>query len=370
MDFKIILSGKEKVQILDRGFRLKLNKGPQGPNRKSYFTCVHSGCKARAGTEGELTLGGLTLVYHHVEQHTHHADFSKNLVAEKLYQFRSEAKENPDKTAKSVYEKLASEAINGVSTPDKQNVALHLPKFESVKDQHYRQRKKQRPNLPKTLKDVNIESYTNLTTTERGKPFYRGKTESGVELFMSDTQVEAALLSDTLFIDGTFSIAPEPFFQVVFLRGKVGENRFTLATALLPNKQEQTYVDMLMKVVETCEIDSEGNEGRSLNFEFAHSDCELGIVNAEKRVFPTCKPKSCRFHVVDAIRRFANNCGLRKVIKQRPDFKRFYGRIRQIFFYPPRLWPRVWKILLDQLEDDTKDLPEVQRFLTYMVRTF
>ena len=190
---------------------------------------------------------------------------------------------------------------------------------------------------------------------------------------MSESQIEAALLSDTLFIDGTFSIAPEPFFQVVFLRGKVGENRFTFATALLPNKQEQTYVDMLMKVVETCaEVDTEGHEleERRLNFEYAHSDCELGIVNAEKRVFPTCKPKSCRFHVVDAIRRFADNCGLRKVIKQRSDFKRFYGRIRQIFFYPPRLWPRVWKLLLAQLEDDTKDLPEVQRFLTYMVRHF
>ena len=98
MEFKAILSGKEKIQILDRGFRLKHNKGPQGPLKTSYFTCVFPGCKARAATTGELRIDGLTLKYHHVEQHSHHADESKNVVAEKLYEFRQEAKENPDKT--------------------------------------------------------------------------------------------------------------------------------------------------------------------------------------------------------------------------------------------------------------------------------
>ena len=44
MDFEVILSGKEKVQILDNGFRLKWNKEPQGPYNTSYFVCVAPGC--------------------------------------------------------------------------------------------------------------------------------------------------------------------------------------------------------------------------------------------------------------------------------------------------------------------------------------
>ena len=106
MEFKAILSGKEKIQILDHGFRLKHNKGPSGPYKTTYFTCVYPGCKARAATTGELALDKLTLKYHHIGQHSHHADASSNLVAEKLYQFRKEAKENPKKTAKSIYKKL------------------------------------------------------------------------------------------------------------------------------------------------------------------------------------------------------------------------------------------------------------------------
>ena len=108
-----------------------------------------------------------------------------------------------------------------------------------MKDQYYRIRKKQRPNLPKSIEDVDISSYAELTNTERGHPFYRGKTELGIELFMSDKQMEVASQATSLFVDGTFATCPEPFFQTVVLRAKVGENRYTIGTAFLPNKQEQ-----------------------------------------------------------------------------------------------------------------------------------
>lgn len=242
MDFKPIISGRSKIQILDKGFRLKLNKGPKGPMNTSYFTCVESGCKAKAATIGELTLEGLSLKFHRVEQHNHHSDVSKNIVADKLHEFRQRAIKNPDKTAKSVYDQLAAEAINSVGTPDKPHLASRLPKFRSVKDQHYRQRKKLRPNLPKTIDEVNISAYDDMTKTDRGHAFYRGKTPSAVELFMSEAQIDIAASSDSLFLDGTFAICPEPFYQVVFLRCKVGENRYTVGTAFLPNKRETTYL--------------------------------------------------------------------------------------------------------------------------------
>ena len=240
MEFKAILSGKDKIQILDKGFRLKCNQLPKGPLKTSYFTCVTPGCKAKAATLGDLNVADLSLKYHRVDQHNHPADVSKNIVAEKLHQFRDNAKNNPDKTAKSVYERLTSEAFNSVASPDKQELAAALPKFHNVKDQHYRQRKKLRPKLPKTLEEVDIASYGDLTLTERGHEFYRGKTDSGVELFISDTQVDILTTAETGFLDGTFITIPEPMFQGVFVRVKVGNNRYTVGAALLPNKQQKT----------------------------------------------------------------------------------------------------------------------------------
>ena len=140
MEFTPIITGRDAIQILDQGFRLKHNKGPQGPFNTSYFTCVERGCKAKAATTGEYTVDGLTLKYHRIEQHNHRASVEKNIVSEKMHQFRENATANPDKTAKSVYERLAAEAMNSVSTPDKPQLAVQLPKFKSIKDQHYRKR--------------------------------------------------------------------------------------------------------------------------------------------------------------------------------------------------------------------------------------
>ena len=91
MEFQKILSGKEKVQILHLGFRMKWNKGPQGPNHTTYFKCVEKSCKATLATLGELS-GELSLKFHHHEQHNHRADVSKNIVSATLHEFRGEVK--------------------------------------------------------------------------------------------------------------------------------------------------------------------------------------------------------------------------------------------------------------------------------------
>ena len=219
MDLKLIKSGREKIQILHHGFRLKRDKGPKGPHKTTYWACVVVGCKGRAATSGDLTLDDLSLKYHHVEHHNHHGDEAQNLVSEKLYEFREQAKTNPDKTAKSVYEKIVRETMNSVDTPEKANLAAKIPKFYSIKDQHYRQRAKLRPKLPQSLDEVDIPSYEDLITTERGYHFYRGQTPTTrVELFMSSAQIDIALESDTLFCDGTFSITPFPFYhRILFI---------------------------------------------------------------------------------------------------------------------------------------------------------
>ena len=142
---------------------------------------------------------------------------------------------------------------------------------------------------------------------------------------MSDTQIAIASSSDTLFKDGTFSICPSPFFQVVFYSAKVGENTFPIATALLPNKLEATYRDVLELIRDVCE-----QNGKSVDFIYCHSDCEQGILNAVKAVFPNIQSRLCRFHVTDAIRRYANGIGLRSMIKRQKDLKDFYGRVQQM----------------------------------------
>ena len=129
MDFQKIQSGKEKTQILHLGFRLMWNKGPQGPNKTSYFKCVDKSCKATMATLGDLN-GDLSLKWHHHHVHNHRADVTQNVVSSTLNDFREEMNKNPDRAAKQLFEEVINSAMDtAVSTPDKLNLAKKLPTF-------------------------------------------------------------------------------------------------------------------------------------------------------------------------------------------------------------------------------------------------
>ena len=129
MDFKKILSGKDKPQILHLGFRLQLNKGPKGPNNTSYFRCVNKDCKATLATLGPIE-GDLTLKYHHHMLHNHRADVSGNIVSETMHEFRRDILQNPECSAKQLFENVSTKALESVSgTPNKLAVAKKLPTY-------------------------------------------------------------------------------------------------------------------------------------------------------------------------------------------------------------------------------------------------
>ena len=180
---------------------------------------------------------------------------------------------------------------------------------------------------------------------------------------MSAAQIDIALESDTLFCDGTFSITPFPFYQVFILRGKVGTNRYTIGTALLPKKREATYTELFQMMVDVVQRET----WKSLDFLFVHSDCEQAIINSVKAVFQNAQPKLCRFHVVDAKRRNFNKTGCRPLMKHRRDLGEFYARIWQIFFFPPSLWPRIWKLIYACLSQNSKENELIAKFVEYMV---
>ena len=146
------------------------------------------------------------------------------------------------------------------------------------------------------------------------------------------------------------------------MMGIVGENRFPIATALLPNKLQTTYREILEKLRDVCE-----ENNRPVDFVFIHSDCEVAIINSIKEVFPESQPKLCRFHITDAERRTLDKKGLRGFVHSNATFKRFYRRCLNIFFFPYHLWPRIWELMMNQLDAETKEFPGVSDFIDYVV---
>ena len=99
--------------------------------------------------------------------------------------------------------------------------------------------------------------------------------------------------------------------------------------------------------------------GKTLNFVYVHCDCEQAIINAVRAIFPDAEIKLCRFHIVDAVRRNFNSIGLRTLMKHLGDLRRFYARVGQIFFFPPSLWPIIWRLIVSLLTQESRDNPLV-----------
>ena len=71
---------------------------------------------------------------------------------------------------------------------------------------------------------------------------------------MSDVQVDILSNATSINIDCTFGIVPKPHNQVAFVNARIGENVYCVATALLPNKDGKTYLELLQKIRDVCTV--------------------------------------------------------------------------------------------------------------------
>ena len=255
MAFKAILSGKDKVQLLlEDGWRYVSNRKPTGPNSTAYYTCVQKTCPAKAATTGGPELDQIQLKYHAQlhRPHNHPPDKSENGAQEMLHNFREMARVNPEPPAKAVFEDIiAAKGAEGTDPATKETLDK-VGTFQNHRNMYYSIRTKSRPKLPESIAEVDIESFGDLAKDLNGGPFYRGTTPSNAVLLMTKGGEEIAHRACTVFMDGTWYSCPKPWPMMFVLRGKVGDTVHTIAYALMPDKKETTYKEVLQKMQEIC----------------------------------------------------------------------------------------------------------------------
>ena len=158
-----------------------------------------------------------------------------------------------------------------------------------VKDQAYRQRRQERPNEPQTIDDIDLEKYPDLIVDKRGDKLCHGPTKSGCVVVMSKVQATIGGRLTSAMVDCTFSITCPPWFQTLTLLGRVEDSKYPIAAALLPNKLETTYIDVLSTIQDIC-----AENGTEMDVLFVHCDCKFALLNAIKNVFPNAQIRLCR----------------------------------------------------------------------------
>ena len=117
-------------------------------------------------------------------------------------------------------------------------------------------------------------------------------------LFCSDSELRHLYNSDYIICDGTFQMAPDTSYQLYTLHGYVNGEALALAWALLPNKSQQSYVEMFTALADAFARNF-GDVGRHTFL----TDFESAAVNAIRPTFADSVVKGCTFHFRQAITR-------------------------------------------------------------------
>ncbi|CAF1476350.1 unnamed protein product [Rotaria sordida] len=157
--------------------------------------------------------------------------------------------------------------------------------------------KARRKNIPIIPKSCVCEIPTAYQQTLSNKRFllmdyYLKRAKERVVIFSSDQQLNLLFNSDVIFIDGTFSAAPENFDQVFLIHVQQFNQGLPVVFGLLPNRRTTTYMDLFKRLKEEAIAINKVFEPKQVV-----SDFESALVSA----FPNASHTGCNFHFVQAV---------------------------------------------------------------------
>ena len=123
---KLVQSSKGKVQIIDQGYILCVNKPTK--NSVTFFRCVNrgAGCKANASVEGILENGKFKISWHNIDKHTHPPDMLEILKREFDTVFRQACLENLETPVMDVFEMVKLDFLKGLSPANQEMFQAHI----------------------------------------------------------------------------------------------------------------------------------------------------------------------------------------------------------------------------------------------------
>ena len=126
-------------------------------------------------------------------------------------------------------------------------------------------------------------------------------------------------------MDGTFSVTPPQFSQLYRVHGLRNEHHVIGCYALLPNKQEVTYIEFLEQVQRLTGAVTPAT---------IMIDFERACINAVQQVYPQSSLVGCLFHLCQSVYRRVQAEGLQEQYMEDEEFRENIRMIPAIAFVP------------------------------------
>ncbi|XP_072166773.1 uncharacterized protein [Diadema setosum] len=216
-----------------------------------------------------------------------------------------------------------------------QAAAASLPPFRSLASSAYRSRKKHLPPLPRELADLQLVAPWSQTATgdqfvlfDQTLPDNRNR----IICFCSEEDLHQLCATNTLYMDGTFGMAPPLFMQLYTIHGFVHGKQLPLVYALLTGKTVQIYTELFRHLKnKAAELQN------ALNPQKIMTDFESGLRRAVMAEFPQAEHKGCFFHFCQAVHRNIKAVGLQGLYNDvgQPEVRNYARKLMATAFLPP-----------------------------------
>lgn len=323
-----------------------------------YYKCIESACGHYVHLKDNKMIYASTNKHTHLDNHIEEINRMKVLMI-----CKEKIKENPLANVRKSFQDTVSATV----PPSQLSKA---PTFKSCDAGLYNYRHNFIPPNPASIDDLIIaEDFKKSITNQQFLQIQSSRESQKILIFFTDEFIEELCKSDTLIMDGTFKSTPALFYQLYVIHFRIGQTKCTMpgVYALLPNKTESTYGELLDLLIASC---------KSKGFEFKPAtvivDFELAMINAIRSRFDeaTTKIRLCLFHFDQSLFRAIQRFNL---VSAYTKEGRVRDQLRKCMALPLLESDQVFgafQKIVNQLVEEKLDSPEVLKFIFYLSNTY
>ncbi|CAF4471086.1 unnamed protein product, partial [Didymodactylos carnosus] len=189
-----------------------------------------------------------------------------------------------------------------------------LPNLQNLKRtvQRIRQRNQNPLPLPTSRDTIVIDpQYTKTARKRTFLQFDSGPIDRRILIFSTKKQLKILGKAHSIYLDGTFSVVPELYFQLYTIHATYLNHIVPVVYVLLPGKTQRLYKEMLQQITNLTPNCDPPN---------VMVDYERASINAIRNRFPTTNLSGCFFHLCQSIYRAVLRFGLKTLYSEDSNF--------------------------------------------------
>lgn len=339
-----LLSGDRKRGVV-LGYKGYLFARNQTRGNKIYWRCVENYCSVFMHTSAVPLVIGTTVVPANIlkepADHCHQpcdASIQRRQIVRRMLDI---VEADPCAPVRSAYDNVTAGLSGGLA----QDMDEAIPTFASVATTLRRRRSECFPPVPRTIADVNIQGEWAMTWTDK-QHLSLVDNNWGIVVFMTAANIRLLGASDTIFIDGTFRTAPQPYHQLVtihvFIRGVVVPACFCLLSDKTIGQYRQLLSHVSLTIRRVCH--------RAWNPQNVVCYFELALITALQTELPRCRIRACYFHFTQSLWRKVSSLGLstlyRSQNREGRKFRKIIQKIMAVGYLPSLLISRAFQVII------------------------